>query len=249
MKNAILEHYSCAIHISMEDVNWLKFENRQSGHKFIMCICYLLPEGSSRKCDGEAFYLMLKWRKQFYEYKRECKLSRRLYICTKLHKYTNFRVYPMSSVINDFNLQGHYRSTEHSILHVTLQHENLVDRIPLSDTPAAKTQYKLSDIPASFMNCEISFKNLMDAIQKIEMSFCEEQDVQQAYTDFGDLLRAEMDSKLQKRKHLKPNISNKPHKSKAKPYLELRITRVMEQNFVGVKKYGCQINWVSQIRR
>ena len=27
-----------------------------------------------------------------------------------------------------------------------------------------------------------------------------------------------MDSKLQKRKHLKPNITNKPQKSKAKPY-------------------------------
>ena len=136
----------------------------------------------------------------------------------QLHKYTNFRVYPMSCVINDFNLQGHYRSTEHSILHVTLQHENLADRISLSDTPASKTQYKLSGIPASFMNCEISFRNLMDAIQKIEMSLREEQDVQQAYTDFVDLLRAEMDSKLQKRKHLKPNITNKPHKSKAKPY-------------------------------
>ena len=58
----------------------------------------------------------------------------------------------------------------------------------------------------------------MDAILKIEMSLREEQDVQQAYTDCVDLLKAEMDSKLQKRRHLKPIITNKPLKSKAKPY-------------------------------
>ena len=69
MKNAILEHCFCATYISMEDVILLKFENRQAGHKFTMCICYLPPEGSSRKCDGEEFYddLMLK----FYDYQNE----------------------------------------------------------------------------------------------------------------------------------------------------------------------------------
>ena len=66
VKTEILEQYMCATDESMEDVIWLKFENRQTGHKFTVCICYLRPEGSSRKCDGEAFYsdLMLK----FYDY-------------------------------------------------------------------------------------------------------------------------------------------------------------------------------------
>ena len=53
----------------MEDVIWLKLEHKQSGHKFTVCICYLPPEGSSRRCDGEAFYsdLMLK----FYDYQND----------------------------------------------------------------------------------------------------------------------------------------------------------------------------------
>ena len=47
----------------MEDIIWLKFEHKLSGHNLTLCI------GSSRRCDGEAFYrdMMLK----FYEYQNE----------------------------------------------------------------------------------------------------------------------------------------------------------------------------------
>ena len=69
VKNCILEQYSCTTDVSMEDVIWLKFEHRITGHKLTLCICYLPPEGSSRMCDGDAFYtdLML----MFYEYQNE----------------------------------------------------------------------------------------------------------------------------------------------------------------------------------
>ena len=69
MKSFLLEQYSCVTDIAMEDVIWLKLEHKQPGPKFTVCICYLPPEGSSRRCDDEAFYsdLMLK----FYDYQND----------------------------------------------------------------------------------------------------------------------------------------------------------------------------------
>ena len=73
---------------------------------------------------------------------------------------------------------------------------------------------------------------------------CEkEQDVQQAYTDFVHLLRAEMDSKLQKKKHLKPNITNKPHMSKAKPYWNSELQELWNETC------WCEKIWLSNKRR
>ena len=288
VKSTILEHCSCVTDMSVEDVIWLKLENRQSGHKLTLFICYLPPEGSSRRCDGEAFYsdLMLK----FYEYQNEddviicgdfnsrcgdatdyiecvdsvrprevvdckinsygqllidflidcnlCMINGRTgendftningngssvvdYIVVpheQLEKYKDFKVHTMSSLINRFKMQVHYRSSEHSILQISLQTESITDLQFSTDSSRVKAQYNLSDIPASFLNCESSFQRLMETIQRIERSLCEEHDVQLAYSEFVELIKNEMDLKIPKRKQFKPNHSHKPHKSRAKPY-------------------------------
>ena len=58
----------------------------------------------------------------------------------------------------------------------------------------------------------------METIDKIEKSLTEERDVQQAYTEFVELIKVEMNAKLLKRKQYKTNAWYKPHISRAKPY-------------------------------
>ena len=57
----------------------------------------------------------------------------------QLERYKEFKVHTMSSLITHLNMQGHYRSSEHSILQVTLQ---TGVNCP-ADSSAAKQQYKL----------------------------------------------------------------------------------------------------------
>ena len=136
----------------------------------------------------------------------------------QLDKYKNFKVHTMSTLINRFNMQGHLRSSEHSVLQVTLQTEIAMRSISSADSPTTRDRYKLNDIPASFLNCESSFRQLMETIHRIEQCLLEERDVQLAYTEFVDLFKREMDTKLPKRKQFKPGSSHNPHKSRAKPY-------------------------------
>ena len=136
----------------------------------------------------------------------------------QLDKYKNFKVHTMTSLINRFNMQGHSRSSEHSVLQVTLHTESYVNSVSATDTPKARCQYKLNDIPASFLNCETSLQRLMDTIQRIEKCLLDERDVQRAYFEFVELLKCEMDAKLPKRGQVKSGASHHPHKSRAKPY-------------------------------
>ena len=136
----------------------------------------------------------------------------------QLDKYRNFKVHTMSTLINRVNMQGHLRSSEHSVLQVTLQTEIAMRSVSSADSPTTRDRYKLNDITASFLNCESSFQQLMDTIHRIEQCLLEERDVQLAYTEFVDLIKREMDTKLPKRKQSKPGTSHNPHKSRAKPY-------------------------------
>ena len=225
VKDTILEQYSYVSDTSMEDVIWLKFENRKSGHKLTLCICYLPHEGSSRRYEGEAFYSNLMFK--FYEYQNEggviicgdfnsrcgdeqdyiagvdsidprevidcklnsygqilidflidcnlCMINGRMgennftnisgngssvvdYVIVpheQLQKYNDFKVHTMSSVINRFNMQGHYRSSEHSILQVTLHTDDTTDLQMSKESSRVKTQYNVSDRPASFLTANL----------------------------------------------------------------------------------------------
>ena len=84
----------------------------------------------------------------------------------QLERYKEFKVHTMSSLITHLNMQGHYRSSEHSILQVTLQTDNVTGVNCPADSSAAKQQYKLCDIPASFLNCETSFQRLTCTIRE-----------------------------------------------------------------------------------
>ena len=109
-------------------------------------------------------------------------------------------------------------------------------------------QYNLSDIPASFLNCESSFQCVMETIQTIERSLCEEHDVQLAYSEFVELIKNEMDLKIPKRKQFKPNHSHKTHKSSTNPYWTSELQdlwgeickrkRIWLENKRGVKDTG-----------
>ena len=90
----------------------------------------------------------------------------------------------MSSVINRVKMQGHIRSSEHSLLEGTLQTDNVASLNGPPESSAVKPRYKLDDITASFLNCETSFQRIMDTIDKIEKYLTEERDVQPAYTEF-----------------------------------------------------------------
>ena len=101
---------------------------------------------------------------------------------------------------------------------MTLQIENFVNIVSPTDCPKSIKQYKLNDIPASFLNCESSFQHLMDTIQRIEKCLHEEHDVQLAYSEFVDLIKYKMDAKLPKRNQFRPGASHNQYKSRAKPY-------------------------------
>ena len=92
-----------------------------------------------------------------------------------------------------------------------------------------KPRYKLDDFQASFLNCETSFQRIMDTIDKIEKCLTEERDVQQAYTEFTELVKVEMDAKLPKRKQYKTNAPHKPHKPRAKPYLTSELQDLWDE--------------------
>ena len=86
----------------------------------------------------------------------------------------------MSSVINHVKMQGHIRSSEHSLLEGTLQTDNVANLNGPPESSAVKPRYKLDDITASFLNCEASFQRIMDTIDKIEKYLAEERDFQPA---------------------------------------------------------------------
>ena len=136
----------------------------------------------------------------------------------QLERYQRFKVHTMSSVINRVNMQGHIKGSEHSILEVTLQTDNVANLNGPPESSAVKPRNKLDDISASFLNCETSFQRIMHTIDKIEKYINEERDVQQAYTEFTELVKVEVDAKLPKPKQYKTNAPHKPHKSRSTPY-------------------------------
>ena len=58
----------------------------------------------------------------------------------QLDKYKKFKVHTMSSLINRVNMQGHFRSSEHSVLQVTLQTESAMRFVSSTDSPKARNQ-------------------------------------------------------------------------------------------------------------
>ena len=127
-------------------------------------------------------------------------------------------MHTLSTLINRVNMQVHLRSSEHLELQVTLQTEIAMRSVSSTDSPKTRDRYKLKDIPASFLNCESPFQQLMDTIHRIEKCLLEKHDVQLAYSESVDLTKRKMDTKLPKRKQFKAGASHNPHKSKTKLY-------------------------------
>ena len=60
----------------------------------------------------------------------------------QIERYQRFEVHTMWSVINRVNMQGHIRSSEHSILEVTLQTDNVANLNGPPESSAVKPRYK-----------------------------------------------------------------------------------------------------------
>ena len=284
----------------MEDVIWLKLKHRVSDDKLNICLCYLLPDRSSRKCDAEAFFTDLMTK--VYEYQNEgdiiicgdfnarcgdesdyieCvdnvpprevidhKLNSygqllldflvdcNLYMINgrtgendftnintngssvvdyiivpheQLHKYYDFKVHTMTSVINSLNLHGHNKTSEHSILQVVLRDKTVKNRPDSKQVKTTKPPYNVNDIPVSFLNCETSFRRLSECIGRIEKALQDKNDVQSAYAEFMELLKVEMESKLKPKKRFTSNMpANKSHKSKVKSYWNSELQFLWDQ--------------------
>lgn len=54
---------------SKEDILWIKLQEKGSTLCFCLCVCYLPPKGSSRRCDPETFFADLLY--QVYMYQNE----------------------------------------------------------------------------------------------------------------------------------------------------------------------------------
>ena len=76
IKRSFLDSFQyeyCVLDTKYEDILWVKFWNNDSS--FCVCVCYLPPDGSSRRNDAEEFYTRLT--EQVYQYQNEGNV----YIC------------------------------------------------------------------------------------------------------------------------------------------------------------------------
>ena len=57
VKNDVLNHFKMSmLNDTYEGIMWVQLEEKQTQEKFNVCVCYLPPEGSSRKVNAEEFY-------------------------------------------------------------------------------------------------------------------------------------------------------------------------------------------------
>ena len=125
---------------------------------------------------------------------------------------THFSVHSMSTVINDLNLQGCEKCSDHSVLVYELDICH-TDGVISEQNPTPPKRFHLNEIPGSFLNCEESLPKIMLTIDMVKKSLAEDSDVSTAYQEFVSLM-SEMSSKL---KFKKP-FCFKPHKSRNKPF-------------------------------
>ena len=82
----------------------------------------------------------------------------------------HFSVHTMSNVINDLNLQGCTKSSDHSVLVYEIDICNYVaENISEQNSTSAK-RFHVNKIPGSFFNCEESLQKVMLTIDKIKKS-------------------------------------------------------------------------------
>ena len=116
----------------------------------------------------------------------------------QLPLYNDFVVHTITDVIENFNLHGASKTSDHSIL--TCELNPFPQRHADSTTPSVDSQsqkrYHVKNMPTSFLNCEESFVKINESIQKIERLLELESDVSGAFKTFVDLLNSEMESKL-----------------------------------------------------
>ena len=121
----------------------------------------------------------------------------------------------MSEVINDLNLHGCDKISDHSVLVYEIALCNNVEEgISEQSSTSSFKRYRLNEIPGSFFNCEESFSRVMHSINRIEKSPAEDADGNVAYHEFISLIKSEMAEKLK----VKKPYCVKPHKSRNKPY-------------------------------
>ena len=144
------------------------------------------------------------------------------YICVpqeKLSMCSNFEVLTMTELINYLKLLGQTRIQDHSLLHFCLELPFAqIDNSERTDEYSHKLiKYNLSEIPASYLNDEQSFVLINQTIASIESAITAQANIDLAYDNFTSLLQTKMESKL-KKSRTNAKITNKRHKSRAKPY-------------------------------
>ena len=102
----------------------------------------------------------------------------------------------ISNYYGSINLHGHNKTSEHSILQVVLRNKTVKNRPDSKQVKTTKPLYNVNDIPASFLDCETSFRRLSECIGRIEKALQDKNHVQSAYAEFIELLKVEMESKL-----------------------------------------------------
>ena len=78
-----------------------------------------------------------------------------------------------------------------------------------------KPLYNVNDIPASFLNCETSFRRLSECIGRIEKALQDKNDVQSAYAEFIELLKVEIKVRQSDPNWLTNSIKKNDAKKKA----------------------------------
>ena len=115
--------------------------------------------------------------------------------CWFSHEAAHFSVHRMSTVINDLNLQGCEKCSDHSVLVYELDICH-TDGVISEQKPTPPKRFHLNEIPGSFLNCEESLPKIMLTIDMIEKLLAEDSDVSTAYQEFVYLIKSEMSSKL-----------------------------------------------------
>ena len=117
-------------------------------------------------------------------------------------------VHRMSNVINDLNLQGCEKCSDHSVLVYELDICH-TDEVISEQNPTSPKRFHLNEIPGSFLNCEESLPKIMLTIDNIEKSLAEDSDVSTAYQEFVSLIKSEMSIKLKPKKLFAPNLTSR----------------------------------------
>lgn len=165
-----------------------------------------------------------------------------------LHMFRDFHVYRTSELINLNNDLSNFVPTsipDHSCLSWIIDTGKCLSNYEpeeACDQSETKIKFNISTIPTTFGTDPLYINEIHTRVWQLERSLCEQQDIDEAYTDLCKIIKNEMLKNVEHKKTLNSsNISNKRRRS-AKPWWNDYLSMLWnEACFVEKQWLNCKV--------